>query len=76
MIKRNISKKSCTIRLHDKYILATRIEGADRKSFFGIAESSNGVDNFKFWDYSIDNPDTTDPETNSYDFHLVKHEDG
>lgn len=59
-----------------KYILMPRIEGADRKSFFGIAESPNGVDNFKFWDYAIEIPDTDDPETNSYDMRLVEHEDG
>ena len=34
-----------------------RVEGADRKSFFAIAESKNGVDNFRFWDEPIDLPD-------------------
>jgi len=60
----------------DKYILVPRIEGADRKSFFGIAESSSAIDNFRFWDYPVDIPEPEDPETNSYDMRLVHHEDG
>ena len=57
-----------------KYLIVPRIEGLDRKSFFGIAESSNGVDNFKFWEYPIVIQDNT--ETNVYDLRLTKHEDG
>jgi 4-O-beta-D-mannosyl-D-glucose phosphorylase len=57
--------------------LALRVEGADRKSFFAIAESQNGVDNFKFWDYPVTMPEITgNPDTNVYDMRLVKHEDG
>jgi 4-O-beta-D-mannosyl-D-glucose phosphorylase len=59
-----------------KYVLVPRIEGADRKSFFAIAESPNGIDNFKFRDYPINIPETETPETNSYDMRLVEHEDG
>jgi 4-O-beta-D-mannosyl-D-glucose phosphorylase len=59
-----------------KYILAVRAEGVDRKSFFAIAESPNGIDNFQFWDYPITMPETKDPDTNVYDMRLVQHEDG
>ncbi len=59
-----------------KYLLAVRAEGVDRKSFFAIAESPNGIDNFKFWDYPITMPETENPDTNVYDIRLVEHEDG
>ncbi|NCD70939.1 glycoside hydrolase family 130 protein [Mucilaginibacter agri] len=59
-----------------KYILAVRTEGLDRKSFFAIAESPNGVDNFKFWNYPISLPEREDPDTNVYDMRLTQHEDG
>jgi 4-O-beta-D-mannosyl-D-glucose phosphorylase len=64
------------IKWNDKYILAARVEGTDRKSFFAIAESPSGIDNFKFWDYPIRMPETDEPETNIYDMRLVHHEDG
>lgn len=59
-----------------KIILVVRVEGWDRKSFFAIAESENGIDNFKFWDYPVTMPETEDPDTNVYDMRLTKHEDG
>jgi 4-O-beta-D-mannosyl-D-glucose phosphorylase len=59
-----------------KYILAVRVEGVDRKSFFAIAESPNGIDNFRFWDYPITLPETERPDTNVYDMRLTAHEDG
>lgn len=59
-----------------KYILAVRVEGVDRKSFFAIAESPNGIDNFRFWDYPITLPETDRPDTNVYDMRLTQHEDG
>ena len=63
--------------LHNgKYLVVARVEGGDRKSFFAVAESPNGVDNFRFWDYPILMPETADPDTNVYDMRLVKHEDG
>ena len=64
------------IELNGKYYLVARIEGNDRKSFFGVAESDNGIDGFKFWDYPILLPDTCPEETNVYDMRLTKHEDG
>ena len=63
--------------LHEgKFLVVVRVEGADRKSFFAIAESPNGVDNFRFWDYPILMPETADPDTNVYDMRLVRHQDG
>lgn len=59
-----------------KILLAVRVEGADRKSFFGIAESDSGIDGFRFWDEPILLPETDNPDTNVYDMRLVKHEDG
>ncbi len=64
------------IELNGKYYLVARIEGNDRKSFFGVAESSTGVDGFEFWDYPILLEDTCKEETNVYDMRLTKHEDG
>jgi 4-O-beta-D-mannosyl-D-glucose phosphorylase len=59
-----------------KFLVVARVEGADRKSFFAVAESENGTDNFRFWDYPIRMPETADPDINVYDMRLVKHEDG
>jgi len=64
------------IAWNGKILLMPRIESNDVKSFFGIAESENGVDNFKFWDYPIVMPQTDDPDMNVYDIRLVEHEDG
>lgn len=72
----NAVMNSGAIELNGKYYLVARIEGDDRKSFFGVAESDNGVDGFKFWDYPILLPDTCPEETNVYDMRLTKHEDG
>ena len=57
-------------------ILMARVEGADRKSFFAVAESATGIDGFRFWDYPVVMPETADPETNVYDMRLTAHEDG
>jgi 4-O-beta-D-mannosyl-D-glucose phosphorylase len=64
------------IKWNGKYFLVARVEGADRKSFFAIAESDNGIDYFRFWDYPIRMPETDVPDTNIYDMRLVLHEDG
>ena len=64
------------IKFHDKYCVAARVEGADRKSFFAIAESPNGIDNFEFWDEPVVMPELSADETNVYDLRLVSHEDG
>jgi 4-O-beta-D-mannosyl-D-glucose phosphorylase len=64
------------IKWNNKYILMPRVESVDRKSFFAIAESDNGIDNFKFWDEPVVIPETDEPDTNVYDMRLVAHEDG
>ena len=64
------------IKWNGRYLLMVRVEGADRKSFFAIAESPNGIDNFRFWDYPVEIPETDDPATNMYDMRLTAHEDG
>ena len=64
------------IKHEGRYLLAARVEGADRKSFFAIAESPNGTDRFRFWDEPVTLPETADPDTNVYDMRLTRHEDG
>jgi 4-O-beta-D-mannosyl-D-glucose phosphorylase len=59
-----------------KFLVFARVEGVDRKSFLAVAESPNGVDNFRFWDYPILMPETAEPDTNVYDIRVVRHEDG
>ncbi len=72
----NATLNSGAIKWNGKYILVVRVEGADRKSFFAIAESPNGVDNFRFWDYPVTMPEDVIPATNIYDMRLTAHEDG
>ncbi|WP_256011101.1 glycoside hydrolase family 130 protein [Desertivirga xinjiangensis] len=72
----NATFNSGAIKLNDKYLMVVRVEGLDRKSFFAVAESQNGIDNFKFWEYPIIMPETDVPDINVYDMRLVKHEDG
>ena len=67
---------SGAIYLNGKYCLVCRVEGNDRKSFFAVAESPNGIDNFRFRDYHILLPDTCPEETNVYDMRITQHEDG
>jgi 4-O-beta-D-mannosyl-D-glucose phosphorylase len=64
------------IRWKNKYLLMVRVEGIDRKSFFAIAESENGIDNFKFWKRPVTMPALNNQETNFYDIRLTNHEDG
>lgn len=63
------------IKLNDKYYVVARVEGLDRKSFFAVAESDNGID-FSFWDHPVTMPETSIPDTNVYDMRVVQHEDG
>jgi 4-O-beta-D-mannosyl-D-glucose phosphorylase len=72
----NATFNSGAIKWNDKYCLCVRVEGDDRKSFFAIAESENGVDNFRFWERPITMPETDEPDTNVYDMRLTAHEDG
>jgi len=64
------------IKWNERYVLAVRVEGNDRKSFFAIAESSNGIDQFEFWKKPIELPTYGEPDTNVYDMRLTQHEDG
>ena len=72
----NAAFNAGAIKWEGKYVLVVRVEGADRKSFFAVAESPNGVDNFRFWDEPVTLPETDDPDTNVYDMRLTRHEDG
>ena len=72
----NAVMNSGAIELDGKFYLVARVEGNDRKSFFAVAESDNGIDNFRFWDSPILLPDTGPEETNVYDMRLTRHEDG
>ena len=72
----NATFNAGAIKLNDKYLLVARVEGADRKSFFAVAESADGINNFTFWDYPIDMPEAEEPDTNVYDMRLTAHEDG
>jgi 4-O-beta-D-mannosyl-D-glucose phosphorylase len=72
----NAAFNAGAIKWNDKYLVVARMEASDRKSFFAIAESPNGIDNFKLWDYPVHIPETSVPDTNIYDMRLVQHEDG
>ncbi len=72
----NAVMNSGAIELNGRFYLVARVEGNDRKSFFAVAESGNGIDHFRFWDYPVQLPDTCPEETNVYDMRLTKHEDG
>lgn len=72
----NAAFNAGAMKLDGKYLLAVRVEGYDRKSFFAIAESPNGVDNFRFRNYPVTMPETNDPDINVYDMRLTMHEDG
>ena len=72
----NATMNSGAIKWQGKYILLVRVEAADRKSFFAVAESPNGIDNFRFWEYPVVLPDINPEETNVYDMRLTIHEDG
>lgn len=72
----NATFNAGAIKFNNKYLLIARVEGRDRKSFFAVAESDNGIDHFKFWQEPILLPETDEPDTNVYDMRIVAHEDG
>lgn len=72
----NATLNAGAIKWNDKYVVVVRVEGNDRKSFFAVAESPNGVDNFRFWPRPITMPEDEKPGTNIYDMRLTRHEDG
>ena len=75
-IMMNATLNSGAIKWQGRYLLVVRVEGADRKSFFAVAESPNGIDNFRFWEEPITMPEDVIPATNIYDMRLTAHEDG
>ena len=72
----NAAFNAGAIEYDGNILLFVRVEGVDRKSFFAVAESKNGIDNFRFWDYPVIMPETSEPDTNVYDLRVVHHEDG
>jgi 4-O-beta-D-mannosyl-D-glucose phosphorylase len=72
----NATFNAGAIKFDGKYILIVRVEGTDRKSFFAVAESENGIDHFTFWDQPVTLPETDEPDTNVYDMRIVAHQDG
>ncbi|WP_178983380.1 glycoside hydrolase family 130 protein [Winogradskyella helgolandensis] len=72
----NATFNAGALKWNDKYVVCVRVEGNDRKSFFAIAESANGIDGFEFWDKPCVIPQTEVPDTNVYDMRLIQHEDG
>ena len=72
----NATFNAGAMKWNGKYLLMVRVEGADRKSFFAVAESPNGVDNFRFWNHPVSMPEDLIPATNIYDMRLTAHEDG
>jgi 4-O-beta-D-mannosyl-D-glucose phosphorylase len=72
----NAAFNSGAIEFNNKICLMVRVEGWDRKSFFAVAESNNGVDHFRFRKYPVIMPETNDPDINVYDMRLTRHEDG
>ncbi|MCL4170746.1 UNVERIFIED_CONTAM: hypothetical protein GTU68_029374, partial [Idotea baltica] len=72
----NTTFNAGAIKLDGKYLMVVRVEGFDVKSIFGVAESPNGIDQWKFWDHPIIMPVNDNPEMNVYDMRLTQHEDG
>jgi len=72
----NATFNSGAILFNKRYLMVVRVEGWDRKSFFAVAESPNGIEQWRFWDYPIDLPEIDKTETNVYDMRLTRHEDG
>lgn len=73
----NATFNAGALLFNGKYVLCVRVEANNRKSFFAIAESPNGIDNFTFWDAPCVIPSIEgNPDTNLYDMRLVAHQDG
>ena len=72
----NAAFNAGAIKFNGRYMMVVRVEGVDRKSFFAVAESPDGISNFTFWEYPIHMPQTDEPDTNVYDMRLTQHQDG
>ncbi len=72
----NATFNAGAMEFNGRYVQVVRVEGWDRKSFFAIAESPDGIDHWRFWDFPVSMPETGVPDTNVYDMRLTRHEDG
>lgn len=72
----NATFNAGAIKWNGRYLLVVRTEGNDRKSFFAVAESPDGINHFRFWDRPVTMPQTGEPDINVYDIRLTHHEDG
>lgn len=72
----NVAFNAGAIYHEGAYYMVVRTEGLDRKSFFALAKSDNGVDQFRFVGEPLVWDDIDEEETNVYDMRLTKHEDG
>lgn len=72
----NATFNAGAIKLDGRYLMVVRVEGNDRKSFFAVAESANGIDGWRFWEHPVIMPEWGEPATNIYDMRLTQHEDG
>lgn len=72
----NAAFNAGAIKLDGRYLMVVRVEGNDRKSFFAVAESANGIEGWRFWERPITMPEWGEPATNVYDMRLTQHEDG
>jgi 4-O-beta-D-mannosyl-D-glucose phosphorylase len=65
------------VEFEGEIYLVARVEGYDRKSFFAVAKSESGVDNFRFFDFPLEVPPMENAvEVNYADMRLTRHEDG
>lgn len=71
----NAAFNAGAILYEGRIVMVVRMEGYDRKSFFALAESENGIDNWIFTS-PILLPETDEPDVNVYDMRLTRHEDG
>lgn len=72
----NAAFNAGAIKYNGKYVLVVRVEGADRKSFFALAQSSCGTEGFEFTGLPLLLDQTEQPDVNVYDMRLTQHEDG
>jgi len=72
----NATFNAGAMEFNGRYIQVVRVEGWDRKSFFAIAESNDGINHWRFRDFPVSMPETGIPDTNVYDMRLTRHEDG
>ncbi|MEO6288276.1 MAG: glycosidase [Ginsengibacter sp.] len=72
---KSISSASA-IKLNGKYLLIAKLGGLDGQSYFAVAESDNGIDNFEFREYPLSIPEAGEPAWDLQDLSIVHHEDG